>query len=138
MENPKPNELRRGNYIKYLDELYVVTGIKEEGAERRIRVYFSTLDGKIKNAKTLNWIEAISLTPEIINMCGEIVTHSNSIKELAIPSLPIYLALLISGNHLCLSYRGNIWIDLQSRINSLHKLQNITYDLSEKELSINW
>lgn len=70
MDNPQPNELRRGNYILYLGELYVITGFREEGAERRIRVYFSTLDGKVKNAKTLNWIEAIPLTKEIMDESG--------------------------------------------------------------------
>jgi len=64
------NELRRGNYILYLNELYVVTGMKDESAVRRLRVYFQTLNGELKNAKLLNWITPIPLTPEILENCG--------------------------------------------------------------------
>ena len=91
MINPNPNELRRGNYILYLGELYVVTGLKEEGAERRIRVYFSTLDGKLENAKTLNWIQAIPLTPEILLEFGFVKSESDfhGVMDMYVLTIPV-------------------------------------------------
>jgi len=65
------NELRLGNYILYLGELYVVNGLKyENNNPHKYRIMFTTLNGKISNGKTQNWIDPIPLNSEILQKCG--------------------------------------------------------------------
>jgi hypothetical protein len=147
MINPHPNELKRGNYILYLDELYVVTGLKEEGKDRRIRVYFSTLDGKLHNAKNLNWIQVVPLTVEILDNFGFekcnklfLTNHTTFILKRHQGEEPVYI--IVNGQSFMyvvayfLSDNINISQFNYRKIKFLHQLQNLNFGLSGDELEI--
>lgn len=65
------NELRIGNLITYLEEIYVINGIKyEELNPNKWRISFITIDGKLGNAKGVDWIGPIPLAPEWLERLG--------------------------------------------------------------------
>lgn len=149
------NELRRGNYILYLNELYVVTGMKEESEVRRLRVYFQTLNGELKNAKLLNWITPILLTPEILENCGfkyGKVEGISSFYESEREGDTHYWDLSIKRTDLIDSHEISIvkWGDdelytfqlgrgtYRQQIKYVHQLQNLIYPLAGVELKVVW
>lgn len=149
------NELRRGNYILYLNELYVVTGMKEESAVRRLRVYFQTLNGELKNAKLLNWINPIPLTPEILKNSGFKYGKSkgiSSFNESEREGGTHYWDLSIKRTDLIYSHEISLvklgeeeYFTFQlcrgtyrQQIKYVHQLQNLIYPLAGVELEVVW
>lgn len=128
----KANELRIGNYILYLNEIYIVQGLKYEvnAPSEKWRVTFSTIDGKLTNAKTANWINPIPLTPEILEKWCGLRSGSDCIH----------------CNNFFLSIAQNskgAWEDPEryegipyEPINYLHQLQNLFFALTGTELTV--
>lgn len=123
------NELRIGNYILYLNELYVVDGVKYEGnaPSSKWRIAFRTIDGKSRNAKMENWIEPIPLTPEILEKAGFNNTRFR----------------ITNGSHdITISDDGDGWAfepwisNIFIKIKYVHQLQNLYFSLTGEELSI--
>ena len=137
----QPNELRVGNYILYLDELYIVDGIKyeENAPEQKYRIAFKTIDGKLRNAKMSNWINPIPLTPSVLTeWCGFSCKQggSDNIYEWHIGNNPVthdWLFCITEFRHdNTFFYRNGYHV-----IKYLHQLQNLYFALTGEELTVN-
>jgi hypothetical protein len=131
------NELRIGNYILYLDELYIIDGFQyvEKSPLVKYRVHFKTIDGKLRNSKMQNWINPIPLTKELLEKCG--------FKDPAENGWALRLGLN-SIDELCW-YRQDNSLRYQTKDSGftrnynteyLHQLQNLYFDLVGEELTI--
>lgn len=141
----KASELRIGNIILYLNELYVVDGIKYEpnAPSSKWRIGFRMVDDNnqaariLRNAKMENWIEPVPLEPEILEKCGFIqgndLTDRNVFyatgRHKGIASVTVSGGIMISG-------AGKSMV-LDAHIEYLHQLQNLYFALTGDELVVN-
>lgn len=140
-------ELRIGNYIFYLDELYIVDGIKYEpnAPSSKYRIAFKTIEGKLYNSKMENWIEPIPLTPEILEQCGFEYGFGTEYHFEGDKKYKTYrfnsFALARNGGEYFIEYRysceGRNCEDEIIEVEYLHQLQNLYFALTGEELSYN-
>lgn len=141
------SELRVGNYILYLNDLYVVTGMKEEAALRRMRIYFSTINGELKNAKLIEWIKPIELTEEILLAVGfEMKEWNNGLTNGKHFTLPIgdtweLIYDMLKGKFNCFTIQADGGYDecgiydISKKCKYLHQLQNLYFPFMQEELN---
>lgn len=126
MINPK--EYSIGNYITYLDEIYVINGITyEEKNPDKWRIHFTTLDRSLPNTKSISWVEGIPLTPVLLYGAGFSTPHD-------------YVSTVVSKGGVMIDYHlGKFRLRDNSRItiDYLHQLQNLYFALTGEELTIN-
>jgi hypothetical protein len=146
-------ELRLGNYILYLDELYVVDGFKYEpnAPESKWRIMFRTINADnnarqvLTSGKMENWINPIPLTPGLLEKCGfEKMLESADpdygpiewTKAYAVTYqiLPEYFTLWPNEG----GSNGDFLLDNYSSapLRYLHQLQNLFYALMGTELEV--
>jgi hypothetical protein len=131
------NELRINNYILYLDEVYMVHGLKyeENAPSEKWRVAFKTIDGKLENAKMANWINPIPLTPELLEKCGfekhEPDSIFRSVSYTIWEDVACFRIIKRDGDYFSIpGYPA-------TRIYHLHQLQNLYFAImNQGELSI--
>lgn len=134
----KASELRIGNCILYLNELYIVDGIRyeKEAPESKWRISFRTVDDNnpakqiLRNGKFENWIDPIPLTPEILEKCGFYKSHLGgywkSGQRLDINAESISYCLYENFNEVLRS----------KKLQYLHQLQNLYFALTGSELIV--
>jgi hypothetical protein len=116
----KTNGYSIGNYITYLDELYVINGITyEELNPDKWRIHFRTLNGSSSNTKSLSWIKPIPLTPEWLERCGFEFAPSVGYYVYELPNKPQGIDSIKVGSGVF-----------------LHQLQNLYFALTGEELQI--
>lgn len=132
----KENEIKIGNYILYLNELYVVDGIKYEpnAPTHKYRIAFKTIDGKLRNAKMTNWIEAIPLDEDLLKKLGWIWNEKmNSFEKHPNGDARMVLEYRkINGSYTMYNYVLKAMI--AERIFYVHQLQNLYFCLTGKDL----
>lgn len=140
----KTNELRVGNFVLYLDELYkvqgVVTSIKNNG-ELYKRIQFTTIDNKLGNSKTENWLQPIPLTTETISNCTSLkLVHSSEWWDCYQSENGWYLSYAkhtepSAGVEVGKFYHGEGFYPVEC----VHDLQNLYFYTSfKKELEFIW
>lgn len=129
----KANELRIGNYITYLDDIYVVNGIAyEELNPNKWRISFKTLDGKLGNAKSVDWIEPIPLTPEWMEMMGFVEDKQHECYVIWESESHVAIEYFDGFVHLV----GHTSAQPMEHIQYVHQLQNLYFALSGEELNV--
>jgi hypothetical protein len=146
----KAADLRIGNYILYLDELYIVDGIRyEPGApSSKWRILFRTVDDNnpanqvLRSGKMENWIQPVPLTVDILKRCGFQPALENPSPAYG----PMDYTLTYDDTEHHREYL-TVWHEDDGRwflnefgyipLQYLHQLQNLTYSLRGKELEIN-
>jgi hypothetical protein len=143
------NELRLGNYILYLDELYVVDGIKyeENAPSSKWRIFFRTIDGSLRNGKLENWIEPVPLTPEILERAGgkyEKIEGSASLDYSDKDGTTEYWYYKQFGGITIVRWDNGPFIlsnsfsfNLRVELKHLHHFQNVVFALCGTEIDIN-
>lgn len=125
------NEVRLGNWAQ------------ETTPTGRIKLFQMTIDFIEALQDEPGIFDGIPLTPEILEKCGLPVMPlhgDNGIKHIHCPNLPKPLIFIFVQDHAILSMRQDVFpelIDLQARVASLHKLQNLYFALTGEELPIN-
>lgn len=146
----KATELRIGNYILCLNELYVVDGIKYEpnAPSSKWRINFRTLGSNnagmvLRSGKMENWICPIPLTPEWLGGFGFVDPANNGwglrLSVSAMEELVWYRqdGPEFNGTYHSVRYQSKgpgITRDLG--IKYIHQLQNLFYCLTGEELTI--
>lgn len=144
-------ELMRGNCILYLNELYLVNGIKYEPncPEFNWRVSFCTINeveagGKMRiltNAKMENWIYPVPITRDfLINKCGFIDPANNGwgcrLPVNSVDELCWYLQDELN-NDIGIRYQTQgSGFSRNFNVKYVHQLQNLYFTLTGKELEI--
>jgi hypothetical protein len=125
------NELRIGSIVKRLGKLTHITAIQQS---ENVTYVTTPLSGAI----TINQIDPIPLTPEILEKCGFKKKINKSDK-------PYFIQNINDRNYIIYSYqikRWQVFHEINGNdsflcvLDSLHHLQNLIFVLTGKELEI--
>ena len=140
----RPNELRLNNYILYLDEFYLVDGIKyeENAPKEKYRVAFKTIDGNGFNAKMSNWIEPIPITENWLISFGFVICDkvNKGYYILRDKYAKEYLYCCAEEWDCTVALYSELLdkpVDfILKKINFVHQLQNLYFTLTGEELEL--